>query len=332
MRQSIAAAFALLLTLAPHAASAQPVDKATVSHAPSLINLPLYVAQANGFFAREGLEVQLVLLAAGTEAATALLSSSVDFVATSIDKIALLRNRGQTNVKAIVGLQSQPTQSLVLRKDLEGKFPAADIKSLAGKGLRLGISTPGSGTDVGLRSLLKYYRVDPDKDVQIIATRGQTDVAIAALVQGSIDGFFFPEPGPTQAVQMNLGFRFLDYSKEGPESLRRVAYTAMLTRDDIIEKKPAIAEKLVRAVARAADAMRKDPRIAIAAAHEYVSKQLPAELIGAVVAQGAPYFTPDIPKQNVEILVKSLVDGGQIKTSYGYSDLVSTKFEKAWTP
>jgi NitT/TauT family transport system substrate-binding protein len=338
MIKTLVAWFAPLVVVFLTAFSAQgqaPVrspEKVQIAHALTLINLPMYVAQDTGEFAKEGLEVQFVLLTGGTEAATALLSRSVDFVATSIDKVAFLREKGQENVKAIVGLQSQPTQGLVLRTDLKDKFPRADIKSLAGKGLRLGISTPGSGTDVGLRTLLKYYGVDPDKDVQIISTRGQTDVAIAALAQGSVDGFFFPEPAPALAVRQGIGFRFLDYGKEGPEALRLIAYNALLTRDDVIDKRPELVAKIVRAIARAEKSMASNPSIAVPAAQNIISKQLGADAIMTIVAEGVPYFKAEIPTRNVEILVKALLDSGQIKKAYSYGDLVSTKFADQWNP
>ncbi len=306
--------------------------KILFSHIPSLIYLPSYVAVTTGEFAREGLTVDFIQSSGGSEAMAALLSGSVQFTVRNLDVVATLREQGQVT-KAVVGLESQPTQSLVLSTRLKGKVPdnvdtAAKIQAL--KGLKLGISTPGSGTDIGLRRLLSYYGLTPDKDVIIVSTRGANE-AIAALVQGSIDGFFWPEPVPSQSLMQGNGFKYIDYRTEGPTELRQVAYSAVVTTQKIIDSDPELVARVVRAVARAARTMANDPSVAVPAAQKFVDDKLPEQLVRDVVNADAKFYVPDIPEKNVQGMLKDLTSSGAVKTNYKYEDLVATQFIKFWT-
>jgi NitT/TauT family transport system substrate-binding protein len=319
-------------TTSPAPVPPAPSRKVLFSHIPSLIYLPAYVAVTTGEFAREGLTVDFIQSAGGSEAMAALLSGSVQFTVRNLDVVATLREQGQV-LKAVVGLESQPTQSLVLSTRLKGKVPEnvdTAVKIQAVKGLKLGISTPGSGTDVGLRALLSYYKLDPNKDVTIIAARGATET-IAALVQGSLDGFFWPEPVPSQAVMQGNGFKYIDYRVEGPAELREVAYSVVVTTQKTIDADPELVSRTVRAVARAARTLSKDPGVAVPAAQKFIDSKLPEQLIRDVVKADANFYVSDIPERNVQGMIKGLVSSGAIKNSYKYEDLVATQFKTFWT-
>lgn len=306
--------------------------KVLFSHIPSLIYLPAYVAVTSGEFAREGLAVDFIQSSGGSEAMAALLSGSVQFTVRNMDVVATLREQGQV-IKTVVGLESQPTQSLVLSSRLKGKL-REDVgtagKIQAVKGLKLGISTPGSGTDIGLRQLLSYYKLDPNKDVTIIAARGANET-LAALVQGSLDGFFWPEPVPSQAMLQGIGFKYIDYRVEGPAELREVAYSVVVATQKTIDTDPDLVSRVVRAVARAARLMAKDPAVAVPAAQRFIDAKLPEQLIRDVVKADAAFYVADVPEKNVRGMVTGLMSTGAIKKAYRYEDLVATQFRPLWT-
>ena len=60
-----------------------------------------------------------------------------------------------------------------------------DTLDQALKGLKISVSTPGSGTDAVLRFLLTKYGLNPDRDVQILTT-GSVVNSQAAYAQGSV--------------------------------------------------------------------------------------------------------------------------------------------------
>ena len=74
-------ALALALTLGMGAASAQELKKLTVSEPVHLIGyLPLYVAIHEGYFAQEGLEVNVVQATGGAHVTEALLRSAEELL------------------------------------------------------------------------------------------------------------------------------------------------------------------------------------------------------------------------------------------------------------
>jgi NitT/TauT family transport system substrate-binding protein len=81
---------------------------------------------------------------------------------------------------------------LVVVAQLAGVYPfvlevKADIKTVADlKGRKVGVSNPGSSSDIATRAALKKMGLDPDKDVTIVAV-GSTSQRTAALLAGAID-------------------------------------------------------------------------------------------------------------------------------------------------
>src|SRR5512142_2662768 len=87
MRALVTSTFAVVLALAvwapPSPAQSNP-DKVTVGTITlSLNNLPIYVAQDKGFFAKENLFVEAVVLGASTRAIPALIGGSTQISASS---------------------------------------------------------------------------------------------------------------------------------------------------------------------------------------------------------------------------------------------------------
>lgn len=71
------------LSIAPAGAAAKPLENVSCgASTSSILNLPIWVGQADGFYAKQGLNVQWVLLSAST-ITTALVSGSVNFATAS---------------------------------------------------------------------------------------------------------------------------------------------------------------------------------------------------------------------------------------------------------
>jgi NitT/TauT family transport system substrate-binding protein len=72
------------------------------------------------------------------------------------------------------------------------------------KGLRIGITSPGSTTDTTARTLFKARGMDPDQTVQLLPLGGGSNM-LAALEKGAADGFVWSAPQPQIAVQKGIG-------------------------------------------------------------------------------------------------------------------------------
>ena len=212
---------------------------------------PLWLAQDKGLFNKYGLAVDLkyMLSATGTQA---LLSGSVDIVnpATELVEAGL----GGARVAFIIGILNRAVLSVYSKPEL--KQPA-DLR-----GKILGVTLPGSTTDLTARILLAQMGLTPGKDVQVTHLQGMPDI-ITALVQGRIDAGIVSAPTTVKLRQAGLkelidvGARNLpmihaglattrEFIKGNPDKVRRYvqAYVeaTMIARTDPVTTKQAIAK------------------------------------------------------------------------------------------
>src|SRR5207245_4877861 len=101
--------------------------------------LPLRVADAEGYFKREGLTVVLKTTRAEVGAAEALAQGQVDLAATSLEAILRFGPRQPRQMsKLVLGLTAAPPVALLTTRNLEGTLTS--VKNLVG--LRIGVATP----------------------------------------------------------------------------------------------------------------------------------------------------------------------------------------------
>ncbi|MGZ9257820.1 MAG: ABC transporter substrate-binding protein, partial [Candidatus Binatia bacterium] len=153
---------------------------------------PLWIAQDKGVFTKYGLAVDLkyMLSATGTQA---LLSGSIDIVnpATELVEAGL----GGARIAFIIGILNRAVLSI---------YSKPEFKQLSDlKGKILGVTLPGSTTDLAARMLLQQAGMQPGKDIQITHLQGMPDM-ITALSQGRIDAGIVSAPTTLRARQAGL--------------------------------------------------------------------------------------------------------------------------------
>ena len=144
------------------ASPSQALDKVRISaFQGAFVNLPLYVAQAFKLFEKHGVEAEL-LYGTGIQVTNIMVGGSSDFGAFAIEHGVTIIGKGQ-DVRLLVVNQSLPPYGIIVRNDvptpnIDKPYPAM-IKDL--KGLKLGITTIGAGTDTALRYLLHQAGIEP---------------------------------------------------------------------------------------------------------------------------------------------------------------------------
>jgi ABC-type nitrate/sulfonate/bicarbonate transport system substrate-binding protein len=233
-----------------------PIDADTAPEKPRLLvglaghtktYLPLYVAQERT--ARdEGLEIELVAFAGGSQAAAALVSGSVDVGLASLD--TLISTAGShPHVRAFYGGFNHA--------DLEW-FAAPGIASWEGlRGRTVAISAPGSLTDFLTRHVLR--RRGLEGAVQLVSA-GNPAVRWQALRSGRVDAAILQGPQKLQAHAQGF-VRLGTQSREvGPEWPTNV----MFARQDLLAAHPATVRALLRAHVRALRLARSDRAFSVA--------------------------------------------------------------------
>ena len=182
---------AVALVLAARPASAEPVSMA-VSRSP--LSLPLYVAQSEGYFAEEGLDVQLKPCVGGHRCMRQVLEGQADFATVGDVPIALNAFSGSDWAIVATFVTTHDDVKLVARKGV-----VASAAQLAGK--RIGVVSATS-SQYFLESYLLTHLVDP-LDVQAVAL--QPEELVPALAEGRVDAIAAWEPYAYSAVQALKG-------------------------------------------------------------------------------------------------------------------------------
>ena len=182
--------FAAAMLAAAAAVSAAPEKKdvkIAVGGKTLFYYLPLTLAERLGYFKDEGLEVEIVDFAGGAKSLQALIGGSADFVSGAFEHTINMHARG---IPAI-GITLQ-TRYAAIALGLP-KARAAAYKSPRDlKGLKIGVTAPGSSTNFFVNALLARDGLKPD-EVAIIGV-GASSNAVAAMKKGEIDAISNLDP------------------------------------------------------------------------------------------------------------------------------------------
>ena len=177
------------------AAQAQTLEKKQITLGvggkTALYYLPLTIAERLGHFKEQGLEVTINDFRGGAQSLQALAGGSVDVVTGAYEHTIRMQAKGQ-DVRALVELGRFPGIVLGVRKDRASGYKSpADLK-----GMKIGVSAPGSSTNFFVMYLLAKAGLKPT-DASYIGV-GIGPSVIAAVIKGEIDAMSNLDPMMTK--------------------------------------------------------------------------------------------------------------------------------------
>jgi NitT/TauT family transport system substrate-binding protein len=207
------------------------------------IYLPAMLAQQLGFYAEQGLDVQLSDEPAGVDAENAMLAGQVDAVVGFYDHNIDLQSKGK-QTESIVQFSQAPGEVELVRTDL-----ADVIRSPADwKGRKLGVTGLGSSTNF----LTKYLAVRNGlkvTDITSVAVQAGPTF-IAAIEHKQIDAGMTTEPTITALLAKNEAKVLIDMrTVDGARAALGGTYPAacLYTRTDWVNSHKDAAQKLANA-------------------------------------------------------------------------------------
>ncbi|MGZ5078161.1 MAG: ABC transporter substrate-binding protein [Usitatibacter sp.] len=209
--------------------------------------LPLTVAERKGYFRDEGLEVEIPDFAGGAKALQALVGGSADMVSGAYEHTINMAAKKQP-IKAVVLQAKYSSIALVMPKDKAAKYKSA--KEL--KGLKIGVTAPGSSTNMFVNNLLAKEGLKPT-DVSIVGV-GAGSGAVAAMEKGEIDAISNLDPVLTQLESTGKFAAVADSRTEkGMKDIYGGDYHASVIyiTDEFIKKNPNTVQAVVNAMVRA---------------------------------------------------------------------------------
>jgi NitT/TauT family transport system substrate-binding protein len=191
--------FAALLTLSPVLAGAQSAPEKKEVHIAvggkaSLYYLPLTIAEQLGYFKDEGLNVTVSDFAGGSQALRAVVGGSADVVSGAYEHTLSMQPKGQY-LQCFVQQGRAPQIAIGIAKSKAESYKSP--KDL--KGLKVGVSAPGSSTHMILNHFISTGGLKPS-DISVIGV-GLGGTAIGALKSGQIDAVSNTDPVMTKLEQ-----------------------------------------------------------------------------------------------------------------------------------
>lgn len=233
------------------AAGAQPERKdvhIAVGGQASFYYLPLTIAERRGYFRDEGLNVKISDFAGGAPALRAVVGGSADVVSGAYEHTISLQGQKQY-FQAFVAQGRLPQIAFAVVSS-----KAASIKSFKDlKGLKVGVSAPGSSTHNLVKQLLFKAGLDPNKDVSVIGV-GLGATAITAVKSGQIDAISNTDPVMTKLEQDNSIKVLADTrTLKGTEAVWGAPLPAGVLHApaEFVRKNPGTVQALTNAIVRA---------------------------------------------------------------------------------
>jgi NitT/TauT family transport system substrate-binding protein len=243
--------------------------------------IPIWVAHDAGYFTKEGLEDQIVLIPSGTQLAQVTVAGEIDIGSLNGSSAIAAALQG-ADLKIIGNSGNKMIFSLYVRPE---------IKSVEGlKGKKIGITRFGSAPDISIRYALKKYNINPEKELTLIQLGFMATVA-AGLQGGSIDGGVVSPP--TQFAVDKAGFKELISITDMNFAFPNPALVAV---GSIIKSKPDVINRFIRAYTRGIHRARTDREFTYKSMAKYTKIQDPDVLRRAYdfylgkVLEKAPYI------------------------------------------
>lgn len=285
--------------------------------------LPLYVAIHEGYFAEQGLEVEVIQATGGTHV-TAVVSGDAWGVIGGVDSNALGNKNSSDPITSIVNCVNRANVYLFAAK---GMTPASssdeDMKAfLTGKTIVAG--RYGGSPNLLTRSLLIRLGLDPDKDVTLEENADATTV-VTMLQQGQGQVGNGAEPQVAQGIANGIWeepfYKFHD--------LGDFSYSVLSVKKSTIDSDPETCQKFVNAMLKALDTVQKDK----AMAEETLRKEFPTLDDASIKAVMDTSYADNLWSTDGIISEKAVVNDmemliatGIYEGEYSYDTLVDMQF------
>lgn len=215
--------------------------------------MPMQLAQKRGFYAEEGLSVELILMA-GLTSTRALIGNSVEFGSASNPTAAVQGAK----LKILMVFNDKPPGEFFAQPGLK------TMTELRGK--RVGGSTVGSLDYGWLREVLPKFGLQLEKDVNFVPV-GSTSSRYAALRAGSIDAASLSPPSSllAQSTGYPTLFRFADHLEDIQASI--------VASDDRLARQADLVRRFMRATVKGQRVYLANRQAGIAAIMEFTRQK-----------------------------------------------------------
>jgi len=282
----------------------------------SVFYAPQYVALAEGFFAEEGLEVEIMITPGTDKVMGSVLSGNVQIGLSGSEATINRYLKNQSNyLVTFAGLTKKDGSFLISREKIEN-FTLDDLK-----GKKIIGGRKGGMPEMTLKWALRQQGIDPENDLEI-----DTSIGFAAMSQAFIEGngdfVTLFEPEASNFAKEGHGYVVASVGMLSGE----VPYTAFNAKKVYIENNPMVIRAFVRAIYKGLEFVRENDSTVIARS---IQDQFPdtlledlAEIIERYKAQDVWVETPVLSKESFDLLQTIMQAAGELDEFVEFEQLV----------
>lgn len=271
----------------------------------------VYVAQEEGLFKKNGLEVELIHIPSSSRGIQAILAGEIAFSYMDGNNLA------QANLKgAGLALVAAGTNRMVF--SLMSKPEIKRISDLRGK--KIGITRVGSSTHTAALYALNQAGLKPS-DYQILPLMEVPNI-LTALIAGQIDaGVVSP---PTNSRARKAGFNeLMNLAKEGPEYVS----VAVGTSRSYIKANEDTVRRVVRSYAEAVQLFKANKQIGVRVLQKY-TKVKDQDILEDAYGQFREYLEtiPYVSRKGMEAILSELAEKAPAAKAAKPDDFMDMRF------
>ena len=286
----------------------------------SIFYAPMYVAIEEGYFADEGIDLDLVTGFGADKTMTAVLSGSADIGFMGSEASIYTYNEGANDYVVNFAQLTQRAGNFLVAREEMPDFTWEDIKGKDVLGGR-----KGGMPEMVFEYILNQNNIDPAKDVNIDQSIDFGSTA-AAFSEGQADFTVEFEPGATNLEKEGKGYVVASLGTDSGY----VPYTAFSAKQSYIDKNPEVIQGFTNALQKGMDYVQSHTPEDIAGIIAPQFKETDLDTITTIVER---YYDHDTWKDNLvfeedsfNLLQDILEDAGELDKRAPYEDLVTTDF------
>lgn len=286
----------------------------------SIFYAPQYVAIENGYFAEEGLELELINSAGADKVMTCLISGDAQIGLMGPESSVYVYAEGSDNYAVNFAQLTQRAGNFLISRNSEPDFEWSDLKGKEVIGGRA-----GGMPQMLFEYILKKNNISPENDLTIIQNVdfGSTS---AAFTSGIGDYTVEFEPSATLLEQQGEGKIVASLGVDSGY----VPYTAYSATVKYIDKHPDIIQSFTNAIQKGLDYVSTHSASEIATV---ISPQFPETdvetltiIVGRYLDQGTWKQDTCFSEDSFSLLLEILVEAGELDKEIPYNKLVTVTY------
>lgn len=286
----------------------------------SIFYAPMYAAVEEGYFAEEGIDLDLVCGFGADKTMTAVISGEADIGFMGSEASIYTYNEGATDYVVNFAQLTQRAGNFLVAREERPDFRWEDLKGSVVLGGR-----KGGMPEMVFEYILKQNGIDPETDLEINQNIDFGSTA-AAFAEGQGEFTVEFEPGATTLESEGKGYVVASLGEDSGY----VPYTAFSAKKSFIDENPEIIQGFTNALQKGMDYVQTHSPEEIA---EVIEPQFPETDLETITTIVTRYYDQDTWKSNLifeessfDLLQDILESAGELAMRAPYEDLVTTEF------